>query len=111
MPNGSSLEAGGEDFRRLRFVIGFGRFVLVFGIGPDVVVVLLVLQTESHTGHLLQFARGDFDSRVKLEVTKNFTFMAGLNNVFDESYYSRVRSDGIDPGYGRNFYVGGSVQF
>lgn len=37
--------------------------------------------------------------------------MAGLNNVFDESYYSRVRSDGIDPGYGRNFYVGGSFQF
>lgn len=53
--------------------------------------------------------RGDLTAEVK--VTKNFTAMAGLNNVFDESYYSRVRGDGIDPGYGRNFYVGGSFQF
>lgn len=52
-----------------------------------------------------------WDLTAEVKVTKNFTFMAGLNNVFDESYYSRVRSDGIDPGYGRNFYVGGSVQF
>jgi len=52
-----------------------------------------------------------WDLTAEVKVTKNFTAMAGLNNVFDESYYSRVRTDGIDPGYGRNFYVGGSFQF
>jgi|JI6StandDraft_1071083.scaffolds.fasta_scaffold03485_8 Fe(3+) dicitrate transport protein len=52
-----------------------------------------------------------WDLTAEVKVTKNFTAMAGLNNVFDESYYSRIRGDGIDPGYGRNFYVGGSFQF
>lgn len=52
-----------------------------------------------------------WDLTAEVKVTKNFTAMAGINNVFDESYYSRVRADGIDPGYGRNFYVGGSIQF
>jgi Fe(3+) dicitrate transport protein len=52
-----------------------------------------------------------WDLTAEVPVTKHLTLMAGVNNVFDESYYSRVRNDGIDPGYGRNFYVGGSVQF
>ncbi len=52
-----------------------------------------------------------WDLTAEMKVNDHFTVMAGLNNVFDESYYSRVRSDGIDPGYGRNFYVGGSVTF
>jgi len=36
---------------------------------------------------------------------------AGINNVFDEDYYSRVTDSGIDPGYGRNFYGGFSLKF
>ena len=52
-----------------------------------------------------------WDLTAEVPVTKRLTLMAGVNNVFDESYFSRVRNDGIDPGYGRNFYVGGSVQF
>jgi Fe(3+) dicitrate transport protein len=36
---------------------------------------------------------------------------AGINNLFDEDYYSRVRDDGIDPAYGRNYYVGVSLKF
>ncbi len=35
----------------------------------------------------------------------------GINNVFDESYYSRVRDDGIDPANGRNYYVGVGLKF
>jgi len=35
----------------------------------------------------------------------------GINNVFDEDYYSRIRDDGIDPGADRNFYVGATVRF
>lgn len=30
----------------------------------------------------------------------------GINNLFDERYYSRIRSDGIDPAYERNIYGG-----
>jgi Fe(3+) dicitrate transport protein len=52
-----------------------------------------------------------WDLTAEVKVHENFTVMAGLNNVFDESYYARVRTDGIDPAYGRNFYVGGSVTF
>lgn len=52
-----------------------------------------------------------WDLTAEVSVTEHLTLMAGVNNIFDESYYSRVRNDGIDPGYGRNFYVGGSVQF
>ncbi len=37
--------------------------------------------------------------------------IGGLNNLFDEDYYSRVRSDGIEPAVGRNWYAGISVQF
>jgi Fe(3+) dicitrate transport protein len=37
--------------------------------------------------------------------------LAGINNIFDEDYYARIRSDGIDPAYGRNFYAGFSFSF
>lgn len=30
----------------------------------------------------------------------------GINNLFNERYYARVRGDGIDPAMGRNFYGG-----
>ncbi len=52
-----------------------------------------------------------WDLTAEVKVHENLTLMAGLNNVFDESYYARIRNDGIDPAYGRNFYVGGSVNF
>jgi Fe(3+) dicitrate transport protein len=52
-----------------------------------------------------------WDLTAEVPVTKKFTLMAGLNNVFNEDYYTRVTSNGIDPAYGRNFYVGGSFQF
>ena len=36
---------------------------------------------------------------------------AGVNNLFDEDYFSRVRDDGIDPAAGRNYYMGVSLKF
>lgn len=36
---------------------------------------------------------------------------AGINNLFDENYFARVRSDGIDPAYRRNFYGGVRIRF
>ncbi len=45
------------------------------------------------------------------KIHKNVRLIAGINNLFNESYYSRVRGDGIDPGNGRNYYVGTSFEF
>ncbi len=39
------------------------------------------------------------------------SIVGGINNVFDEDYYARVRGDGIDPAYGRNFYAGFQLTF
>ncbi len=41
----------------------------------------------------------------------NVSLMAGVNNLFDEDYYARIRGDGIDPAYGRNYYAGLSFAF
>ncbi|MBI3322411.1 MAG: TonB-dependent receptor [Candidatus Omnitrophica bacterium] len=34
----------------------------------------------------------------------------GANNLFNEDYYSRVRSDGIEPAYERNLYAGVTIR-
>lgn len=34
------------------------------------------------------------------------SIFGGINNLFDESYYARIRGDGIDPANGRNIYGG-----
>lgn len=39
------------------------------------------------------------------------SLLAGINNLFDEDYYARIRGDGIDPAYGRNFYAGLQLTF
>jgi Fe(3+) dicitrate transport protein len=52
-----------------------------------------------------------FDLTAEYLVHENIRLLAGINNLFDESYYSRVTGAGIDPGYGRNFYVGTSLEF
>lgn len=40
---------------------------------------------------------------------ENVALYFGVNNIFDENYYARIRSDGIDPAYRRNFYGGVKV--
>lgn len=39
------------------------------------------------------------------------SLLAGVNNLFDEDYYARIRGDGIDPAYGRNFYLGFQLSY
>ncbi len=39
------------------------------------------------------------------------SLLAGINNLFNEDYYARIRPDGIDPAYGRNYYAGLSLRF
>ncbi|NJM37599.1 MAG: TonB-dependent receptor [Akkermansiaceae bacterium] len=52
-----------------------------------------------------------WDLTAEYEFHKNVRLIAGINNLFDESYYSRVRGDGIDPSSGRNYYIGASFEF
>ncbi|HLD69705.1 MAG TPA: TonB-dependent receptor, partial [Candidatus Omnitrophota bacterium] len=48
-----------------------------------------------------------WDLTGELKIYKDaVNLFAGINNIFDEKYFSRVRSDGIDPADGRNYYVG-----
>jgi outer membrane receptor protein involved in Fe transport len=37
--------------------------------------------------------------------------IAGINNLFDEDYWSEIRDEGIVPAYRRNYYAGFSVEF
>lgn len=37
--------------------------------------------------------------------------VGGINNLLDEDYYARIRGDGIDPAYGRNYYAGIQLSF
>lgn len=52
-----------------------------------------------------------WDLTADWNVTKNWIASAGINNLLDKQYFSRVRADGIHWALGRNFYVGGTYQF
>jgi outer membrane receptor protein involved in Fe transport len=52
-----------------------------------------------------------WDLTGEIPITKNFSVLGGMNNVFDRQYYSLVTTSGIIPAIGRNFYVGGSLKF
>ena len=51
-----------------------------------------------------------WDLTVEAKIYKDTVSMfGGINNIFDERYFARVRSDGIDPADGRNCYAGVKV--
>jgi Fe(3+) dicitrate transport protein len=51
-----------------------------------------------------------WDLTAEFKVYKDLvTIFGGVNNIFDEHYFARVRSDGIDPADGRNYYAGVKV--
>jgi Fe(3+) dicitrate transport protein len=52
-----------------------------------------------------------WDLTAEYKVCENLRLIAGINNLFDESYFARVRNDGIDPANGRNYYFGASLEF
>ena len=53
-----------------------------------------------------------WDLTAEVKIYKDYvSLMAGVNNIFNEQYYARIRGDGIDPAYGRNFYAGFSLSF
>lgn len=51
------------------------------------------------------------DLTFEAKISKNVSVNAGINNLFDEDYYSRITNTGIDPAYGRNYYAGVSLSF
>jgi Fe(3+) dicitrate transport protein len=52
----------------------------------------------------------DLTAEVKV-YRHHLSILAGVNNLFGEDYYARIRGDGIDPAYGRNFYAGLALAF
>jgi Fe(3+) dicitrate transport protein len=52
-----------------------------------------------------------WDLTAEAQVLKHVTVFAGVNNLFDEDYYSRIRTDGIDPALRRNYYAGVKLTF
>lgn len=55
---------------------------------------------------------GVWDLSVEAKVYKDaVSVFAGINNLFDEDYFSRVRSDGIEPALERTYYGGVKITF
>jgi Fe(3+) dicitrate transport protein len=52
-----------------------------------------------------------WDLTTELKIHANLRILAGINNLFDEAYFTRITGTGIDPSNGRNFYAGISVEF
>jgi Fe(3+) dicitrate transport protein len=52
-----------------------------------------------------------WDLTAEIPVHPRVSVMAGINNLFDRQYFSRVTAQGVDPSYGRNVYAGLSFQF
>jgi Fe(3+) dicitrate transport protein len=51
------------------------------------------------------------EAKVYRSSVGDVSVIAGINNLLDEDYYARIRSDGIDPAYRRNYYAGLSFTF
>jgi Fe(3+) dicitrate transport protein len=62
------------------------------------------------SGFIPAYMVWDLTAEVRL-YKETVSLLAGVNNLLDEDYFSRVRADGIQPAYGRNYYVGLSVKF
>jgi Fe(3+) dicitrate transport protein len=65
------------------------------------------------SGFIPSYMVWDLTAEVKVYDSRqaSLSVIAGVNNLFNEDYYSRIRSSGIDPAYGRNYYGGLSVTF
>lgn len=52
-----------------------------------------------------------FDLTADWNINQSWMASAGINNLFDREYYSRVRSDGVIWAMDRNFYAGMTYKF
>lgn len=51
------------------------------------------------------------DIGMRYRVTENLTLKAGINNVFNEIYYTTEKTDSATPADERNYYVGFKMTF
>lgn len=51
------------------------------------------------------------DVGAEMPVNDSISLLGGVGNLLDEDYYSRVRSDGIEPAQERSYYLGVSLRF
>ena len=52
-----------------------------------------------------------FDATMDYKINTKWLLNAGVNNLLDRQYYSRVRSEGIAWAIGRNIYIGGTYNY
>lgn len=52
-----------------------------------------------------------FDLTAEWSINGHIKLLGGVNNLLDKSYYSRVRSDGLEPAAGRTPYLGVELGF
>jgi outer membrane receptor for ferrienterochelin and colicin len=85
--------------------------------GTKGIVTLAATWVDDHfadDGNTANFAVPSYavwDLTAEYQVHENLRLLAGVNNLFDADYFTRVRGDGIDPSMGRNVYVGASLEF
>lgn len=65
---------------------------------------------ENPTRRIPSYTTWDLTAEVKV-YRDLVSVVGGINNLFDEDYYARIRGDGIDPAYARNFYAGLQVTY
>lgn len=93
------------------------RSGLTYNHGTKGIVTLAATWVDDHfadDGNTANFAVPSYavwDLTAEYQVHENLRLLAGVNNLFDADYFTRVRGDGIDPSMGRNVYVGASVEF
>jgi Fe(3+) dicitrate transport protein len=93
------------------------RSGLTYNHGTKAIVTLAATWVDDHfadDGNTANFAVPSYtvwDLTAEYQVHENLRLLAGVNNLFDADYFTRVRGDGIDPSMGRNVYVGASVEF
>ena len=66
---------------------------------------------DANTANFAVPAYNVWDLTAEFQVHRHVRLLAGINNLFDADYFSRVRADGIDPANGRNAYFGISLEF
>ena len=52
-----------------------------------------------------------FDLSAEWSINQHIKLLGGVNNLFGEQYYSRVRGDGVEPAAERSPYLGIEVGF
>jgi Fe(3+) dicitrate transport protein len=66
---------------------------------------------DSHTPNFFIPNYHVWDLTTNIVVYNRLSVVAGVNNLFNERYFSRVRADGIDPADGTNYYLGGRLDY